>query len=63
MPPAVYRADQVAELFDISEWAVYQAVRREEAPLGTMAIRVGRRVVWPRAAIDRLLGIGPEPAA
>jgi predicted DNA-binding transcriptional regulator AlpA len=62
---AVFRAQEVAELLGVSEWAIYEAVRREEAPIGLMAIRIGRRLVWPRAGIEQLLGIDsqePEPA-
>jgi hypothetical protein len=59
---AVYTADEVAELFNVSEWAIYQAVRRGErgddaGPIGRLAIHVGRRIVWPKAPIDRLLGL------
>lgn len=62
MAAAVYRAEEVAELLDLSPWAVYSAVKRQEAPIGTMAIRCGRRVVWPKSGIDRLLGLElPSP--
>ncbi len=57
---ATYTAAQVAELMGVSEWVIYECVRRAQrgedaGPIGTMAIRVGRRLVWPRAAIQRLL--------
>ena len=55
MARATYCAEEVAELLGVSEWSVYQAVRRKEPPIGTMAIGVGRRILWPRAAVDRLL--------
>jgi excisionase family DNA binding protein len=57
MAPAVYTAEQAADLLGLSSWAVYEAVRKQEAPVGTMAIRCGRRVIFPRAALNRLLGI------
>jgi predicted DNA-binding transcriptional regulator AlpA len=60
MAPAVYRAEEVAEMFSLSPWAVYEAVKRQEAPIGTAAIRCGRRVVWPKTSIDRLLGLQPQ---
>ena len=58
---AVYDADELAELLGCSAWAIYNEVRRAEAgepagPIGALAIRVGRRVVFPRASVDRLLG-------
>lgn len=56
---ATYQVDEVASLLGISSWAVYQVIRRAEAPIGTMAIKVGRRVVFPRASVDALLGLGP----
>lgn len=59
-PPRTYSAEAVAEMLGVSPWAVYQAVRLGEAPVGTMAIRVGRRVVWPRASVDALLGARSE---
>jgi hypothetical protein len=58
---AVYTAEEVAALLGVSEWAIYNEVRRAEAgesagPIGALAIRVGRRVLFPKAAVDRLLG-------
>ncbi|MST31626.1 helix-turn-helix domain-containing protein [Acidimicrobiaceae bacterium USS-CC1] len=43
----------MAELLGVSTWAVYESVRRGEPPIPP--IRVGRRLVWPKAAVDRLL--------
>jgi hypothetical protein len=62
---AVYDAAQMAELFGLSEWSLYEAARRHErgeqaGPLGALALRCGRRLVWPRRPVDRLLGLGPE---
>lgn len=57
---AVYTADEVAALLGISSWSlpVGQARRLPGSP-----IKVGRRLVWPRAAVDRLLGIDGFEAA
>lgn len=63
MNPATYTAGEIASLLGVSEWAVYQSARRKEPPIGTLAIAVGRRLVWPRSAVDRLLGLEDgEPA-
>jgi hypothetical protein len=59
---AVYSAEEIAELLALSPWAAYEAARRGDTAIGGLAIRVGRRLVWPRAAVDRLLGIDPESA-
>jgi excisionase family DNA binding protein len=53
--PATYRAEEVAELLGVSVWAVYEAVRNGESPVPP--IRVGRRIVFARAAVDELLGL------
>ena len=55
MGAAVYRAEQLADLLGVSEWALYQSVRRGDCPVPP--IKVGRRLVWSRAAVDRLLGL------
>lgn len=60
---AVLRAEDVARLFDLSPWAVYQAARRGDTPLGALAIRVGRRLLWPRARVEELLGLNNEEVA
>lgn len=52
---ATYTADQVAELLGVSTWSIYEAVRRGDPPIPP--IRVGRRIVWSRAAVDSLLGL------
>ena len=59
---ATIKAEELAEMLGVSPWSIYNAVRRQEAPIGTMAVRCGRRLVWPRAAVDRMLGLDPEPA-
>ena len=58
---AVYNAEEAAALFGVSEWAWYQSARRGDCPV--MPIRVGRRLLWPKAAVDRLLGLDGGDAA
>jgi hypothetical protein len=60
MPAAVYRVGKVAQLLDVSDWSVYGAIKDPESDLGKLAIHVGRRVVFPKAGIDRLLGLDPD---
>ena len=52
---ATYSAEQVAGLLGVSKGTLYHAVRTGDAPLPP--IRVGKRLVWSRAAVDRLLGL------
>ena len=54
---ATYRVDEVAELAGLSPWSVRQASERRDTPLGVLALRVGRRIIFPRACVDALLGI------
>ena len=58
MSPATIDAEELAALLGVSTWGIYQAVRRGDCPIPP--IRVGRRVVFSRAAVDRLLGIETE---
>jgi predicted DNA-binding transcriptional regulator AlpA len=53
---ATYTAEELAGRLGVSSWAVYESVRRGDCPVEP--IRVGRRLVWPRAVVDRLLGLG-----
>lgn len=46
---------EVAERLGVSPWAVYEAVRRGDFPVPP--IRVGRKIVFPRTQVDRLLGL------
>jgi excisionase family DNA binding protein len=61
---ATYNVDEVAALLGLGRNTVYAAVKRREIP----AIRIGRRLVIPRLALDNLLqckfnGIEPGPEA
>jgi excisionase family DNA binding protein len=44
---------EAARLLGVSRMSAYTAVRIGEIP----SIRIGRRVLVPRAALDRLLGV------
>lgn len=57
---AVYSAAEAAALYGVSEWAWYQSIRTGQCP--APVIRVGRRVVHPRAAVDRQLGLVGQPS-
>jgi predicted DNA-binding transcriptional regulator AlpA len=48
-----FRAAEVAELYGVSEWTVYQ--HPDELPVAP--IRVGRTLRWPAAPVLRSLGI------
>lgn len=50
---AVLTVDEVAKVLRISRNAAYEAVARKE--IGS--VRIGRRILVPKAALDRLLGV------
>lgn len=52
---AVYRAEECAELYGVSAWSWYQSIRRGDCP--APVIRVGRRIVHPKAAVNAALGL------
>lgn len=54
-PPAVVSVVDAAALLGISRNSAYEAIRRGEIP----ALRFGRSIRVPRAALDRLLS-APE---
>ncbi len=49
--------DETASALGISRNAAYEGVRRGEIP----SIRVGRRLLVPRAALERMLEQADEP--
>lgn len=53
-----YSVKEVALALGVSEWAVREEIRRG----GIESVRVGRRVLVPRPALERLVGIS-GPAA
>lgn len=56
--PRVYSVEEAAGLLDLCRNAAYEAVRRGDIP----SIRIGRRIVVPKAALDRLLQVQPAAA-
>jgi excisionase family DNA binding protein len=58
--PEVMSVDQVAEYLSIGRNQAYAAVARGEIP----SVRVGRRLLVARRALEQMLGLGraPEPA-
>ena len=54
--PLVYSPDEVRKLLGISRGLMYQALNTGEIP----SIRIGRRILIPRVALDRLLNEGTD---
>jgi hypothetical protein len=55
MNPKTYSASDVASLFGVSESYVSKIAARDGAFMGCRVIRLGRRVLFSRAAIDAAL--------
>ena len=53
---SVYTVPQVAKILGINRNLAYELVRRGDLP----ALRLGKRLVCPKQAIDRLLSQGSE---
>ena len=51
--PTVYTVDEAARILRMSRQSVYEAARRGEVP----CIRIGRRVLVPRAGLEKLVGL------
>lgn len=56
--PFTLTVPEAGYLLGISRGSAYEAARRGELP----TIRLGRRLLVPRGALDRLLDIVPAPA-
>lgn len=56
--PRTYRVEEAARLLGIGRNQCYEALKRGELP----SIRVGKRLLVPRAALDRLLENGRSAA-
>ena len=52
-------AEELAAALGVSTWTVYEAVKRGDCPVEP--IRIGRRLLWPRARVEQLLGPAPTP--
>ena len=50
---ATYTAEELAAMLGVSTWSIYNAVKNGDCPV--QPVRVGRRMVWPRSKVDRLL--------
>src|SRR5947209_11326391 len=60
--PTVYTVGEVARILRLGKISVYQAIEKGEIP----CIRIGRRILIPRHALERLLEnirLVPTPAA
>lgn len=58
MGAATLSTEEFARLLGVSPWTLYSAVKTGVPPIAP--VRVGRRLLWPRAAAERLLGIEPS---
>ena len=57
--PKVYSVEEVAKILGVSRNGMYRAIERGEIP----SVRVGRRIVVPMAAVERLLEQSGDVAA
>ena len=53
MGAATYQAHELAERLGVSTWLIYASVKDGSCPVPP--IRVGKRIVFAKAAVDRLL--------
>ena len=58
MPRRTLTAEELAERLGVSPWAVYKSVKDGTCPVP--AIHVGRRIVFPTAPVDLLLGLDSD---
>jgi excisionase family DNA binding protein len=61
LSPRTYRVEEAAQLLGVGRNQFYEALKRGDFP----CIRVGKRLLIPRAALDRLLDgeAAPPPRA
>ncbi len=60
MEKGTYSVEEVCEILGVGRNTLYEALRRNELP----KIRIGRRIVIPKSALDRLVKDGqPQHAA
>jgi excisionase family DNA binding protein len=48
-----FKAEEVAEILGLSVWSVYDAAKKKEIP----AVSIGRRLVFPRVGLEKLLRV------
>jgi excisionase family DNA binding protein len=58
LSPLTYRIEEAAQLLGIGRNHCYEAAKRGDIP----SVRIGKRLLVPKAALDRLLRAS-EPAA
>ncbi len=56
--PVILTVDEAADILRISRASAYEACRRGEIP----TIKIGRRILVPRAAFERLISPVAEPS-
>jgi excisionase family DNA binding protein len=56
---ATLTVEEVADVLGISRGSAYEAIRRREIP----SIRVGRRILVPLPALERMLNAPGEPVS
>ena len=56
--PATYTVDAAAALLGVHRLTLYTAIKRGDTPFPV--VKVGSRLLIPRAAFDRLLAGDPE---
>jgi excisionase family DNA binding protein len=49
--------EEAARLLGISTWLAYELVHQGQLP----SLRLGRRIVVPRAALERMVGLEKDP--
>jgi excisionase family DNA binding protein len=54
--PTVLTVHEVAKILRIGRISAYQAIERGDVP----SIRIGRRILVPRLALEQLLGRAPD---
>lgn len=55
-PPATYSVDEAAAVLGIGRGSAYEAIAQGKIP----HLRFGRKIVVPRAALERLLSEAPQ---
>ena len=59
LAPLTYKVEEAAQVLGIGRNQCYEALKRGDLP----SIRIGRRLLVPRAALDRLLTCGDRASS